>query len=66
MKEIREELLDELLEDYEGPEDLIGDEGLLESLQKALMERVFGAELTEHLGYEKALARSDEPSCSYA
>ncbi len=53
MKEIRRELLDELLEGYEGPEDLLGDEGLLESLQKALMERVFGAELTEHLGYEK-------------
>lgn len=52
MKEIRKELLDELLEDYEGPEDLLGNEGLLENLQKALMERVFGAELTEHLGYE--------------
>ena len=53
MKEIRKDLLDELLEGDEGPEDLVGDEGLLESLQKALMERVFGAELTEHLGYEK-------------
>jgi len=53
MKEFRKELIDELLEGYEGPEDLIGEEGLLEGLQKALMERVFGAELTEHLGYEK-------------
>ncbi|MCP4966196.1 MAG: IS256 family transposase [bacterium] len=53
MKEIRKELLDELLEGYEGPDDLIGEEGLLGDLQKALMERVFGAELTEHLGYEK-------------
>ena len=53
MKEIRKELLDELLEGYEGPEDLLGDEGLLRGLQKALMERAFGAELTEHLGYEK-------------
>lgn len=53
MKEIRKELLDELLDGYEGPEDLIGEEGLLGNLQKALMERVFGAELTEHLGYEK-------------
>ena len=35
MKEIRKELLDELLEDYEKPEDLLGDEGLLKSLQKA-------------------------------
>ena len=53
MKEICKELLDELLEGYEGPEDLLGDEGVLKSLQKALMERAFGAELTEHLGYEK-------------
>ncbi len=53
MKDLRKELLDELLEDYEKPEDLLGEEGLLKSLQKALMERAFGAELTEHLGYEK-------------
>ena len=53
MKEIRKELLDELLSDYETPEDLLGREGLLDSLKKALMERALGAELTEHLGYEK-------------
>ena len=40
MKEIRKELLEELL----------GDEGLPKALQKALMERAFGAELTVHLG----------------
>ncbi len=53
MKEIRKELLDELLSDYETPEDLLGKEGLLDSLKTALMERALGAELTEHLGYEK-------------
>lgn len=53
MKEIRQELLDELLSDYEKPEDLLGEEGLLKGLQKALMERAFGAELTDHLGYER-------------
>lgn len=53
MKEIRKELLDELLSDYEKPDDLLGKEGLLDSLKKALMERALGAELTEHLGYEK-------------
>jgi putative transposase len=53
MKEIRKELLDELLSDYETPEDLLGKDGLLDSLKKALMERALGAELTEHLGYEK-------------
>ena len=49
MKEIRKELLDELLAEYEKPEDLLGREGLLDSLKKALMERALGAELTEHL-----------------
>ena len=43
----------ELLERCEKPEDLLGDEGLLKGLQKALMERALGAEPTVHLGYEK-------------
>jgi len=33
------ELLDELLSDYETPEDLLGDEGLFKQLKKALLER---------------------------
>ena len=53
MKDMRKELSDELLEGYENLEDLLGDEGLLKSLQKALMERAFGAEPTAHLGCEK-------------
>ena len=52
-KEIRKELLDELIKDYEKPEDLIGETGLLKKLTKALMERALGAELTHHLGYKK-------------
>lgn len=51
--EIRKELLDELIKDYQKPEDLIGETGLLKQLTKALMERALGAELTHHLGYEK-------------
>jgi putative transposase len=50
---IRPELLDELLADYETPEDLLGNEGLFKQLKKALLERALGAELSEHLGYEK-------------
>jgi putative transposase len=46
------ELLDKLLEDYEKPEDLLGKDGILDQLKKAVMERALGAELTEHLGYE--------------
>src|SRR5712691_10729465 len=51
-RRIRKELLDELLADYKGPEDLTGPDGLLKQLTGALVERALGAELTEHLGYE--------------
>ena len=50
MKQIPEELLEQLLEGYEKPEDLLGSEGLLATLQKAVMERALEAELTAHLG----------------
>jgi putative transposase len=51
--EIKREVLDELIKDYKKPEDLIGETGLLKQLTKALLERAMGAELTQHLGYEK-------------
>jgi putative transposase len=51
--DIRDEVLDELLSGYEKPEDLLGDNGLLKRLKKALIERALGAKLTTHLGYEK-------------
>jgi len=47
------ELLDQLLANYTKPEDLTGEDGLFKQLKKALIERALGAELTEHLGYEK-------------
>ena len=47
------EVLDELLSGMSSPEELLGEAGLFKSLKKALMERVLGAELTHHLGYEK-------------
>src|ERR1700740_1835934 len=50
---ITPELLDQLLANYEKPEDLTGEDGLFKQLKKALIERALGAELTEHLGYEK-------------
>ncbi len=53
MTTIRPEVLDELLAGYERPEDLLGEEGLFKHLKKALLERALGAELSEHLGYEK-------------
>jgi putative transposase len=53
LAEIRQELLDELLADYECPEDLTGPDGLLKELFRRLVETAGGAELTDHLGYEK-------------
>lgn len=50
---ITKEVLDELLKDYKGPEDITGPEGLLKQLTKALVERAMEAEMTEHLGYSK-------------
>ena len=53
MDEIKPDLVDELLKGYEKPEDIIGENGLLKRLTKALLERALNAELTHHLGYEK-------------
>ena len=51
-KKIDESVLDELLKGCERPEDLLGEGGLMKDLKKALMQRMLGAELIEHLGYE--------------
>src|ERR1700742_1486675 len=50
---ITSEILDQLLANYKKPEDLTGEQGLFKQLKKALIERALGAELSEHLGYEK-------------
>ncbi len=50
---ITPQLLDELLKDYQSPEDMFGHDGLLQQLTKAVVERALQGELTHHLGYEK-------------
>jgi putative transposase len=50
---IDEGLIDKLLANYEKPEDIIGANGILKQLTKALVERALQAELTTHLGYAK-------------
>jgi putative transposase len=47
------ELIDKLLADCKRPEQIIGENGLLKQLTKAILERAMNAELTDHLGYEK-------------
>ncbi len=51
--EIDKEVVDKLLANYQKPEDIVGENGLLKQLTKALVERAMEAELTTHLGYEK-------------
>ena len=60
MSEINKDLIKELLKDYKKPEDLIGQDGILKQLTKALLETALDSELTDHLGYEKnALSSSN-------
>jgi putative transposase len=47
------ELVDQLLGQAGGKPDLLGPEGLIAGLTKAVLERALHAELTEHLGYER-------------
>jgi len=47
------DVIDKLLAEYKKPEDIIGENGLLKQLTKALLERAMTAELKDHLGYEK-------------
>lgn len=52
-KPLPTDLIDGLLANYKKPEDLIGENGLLKQLTKALVERALEAEVTEHLGHDK-------------
>ena len=50
---IRPERLDELLKDYQTPQDLFGENGIIKQLTKGMIERCLQAEMQEHLGYAK-------------
>ena len=47
------DIIEQLMKNYRNPEDLIGEQGILEQLKKALIERAMQGELTHHLGHEK-------------
>jgi putative transposase len=59
---INTDVLDELIKDYKNPEDLIGENGLLKQLTRALLERAMQAEMTHQLGYAKNEIAPDEQS----
>ena len=46
-------LADSLLANYQKPEDLIGENGLLKQLTKMLVERALEVEMTDYLGHDK-------------
>lgn len=56
---ITQQMLDEIMKEYQKPEDLLGESGLLKQLTKALVERALEGELTHHLGYEKHGSRKN-------
>jgi putative transposase len=49
----KEQLIDELLKDYNGPESFWGESGLFAQLKKQIIERALDAEMDNHLGYSK-------------
>jgi transposase-like protein len=49
----QEQLIDELLKDYSGPESFWGESGLFAQLKKKIIERTLDAEMDNHLGYTK-------------
>jgi putative transposase len=52
MLNIRPELLDELLQNYNNPQDLIGEDGILKQLTKALVERCLESEIQHQMTTE--------------
>lgn len=51
--DVPEALLTSLLANYQKPEDLIGENGLLKQLTKLLVEKALDAEMAAHLGHGK-------------
>ncbi len=49
---ISNEILDELLKDYQKPSDLLGEDGILKQLTKRAIERIMDAEMDWHLNDE--------------
>lgn len=49
----RDELIDELLKGYDGPDSFWGESGLFADLKKRIVERTLDVEMDDHLGYSK-------------
>ncbi len=53
MSKLNKQVIDELIKDCRTPEDFFGENGLIKSFVKSVMESALNAELTTHLGYAK-------------
>ena len=53
-------VIDDLLKQYKSPEEILGENGLLKQLTKAVLQRALQAEMTHHLGHEKHGAISNK------
>jgi len=61
MTKFRPELIDELLKDYQNPEDLMGEGGIFKQLTKALVERCLTAEIDTHFQEQQTELDQDKP-----
>ena len=59
---VSDAVLDQLLENYEKPEDLLGNGGIFDQLKGRIVQRILDAELDHHLGYEKGAQRPEVQS----
>jgi putative transposase len=59
-----DELLDELLTDYQSPEEILGESGLLKQLTQRLIERALVGELSHHLRAEGTETEEVTPASS--
>ena len=55
---INPKIMDELLADYEKPEDVIGENGLLKRLTKAVLERAMRRRVGRHLAMRSTTRRA--------
>jgi len=51
--QLLDELIDELAEDCESAEDVLGNDGIIKQLTSRLLNRMLEGGLTDHLGYDK-------------
>ncbi len=56
---IKAEWLDEVMKEYRGPQDF---DEIFKLFKKAVVERALGAELTQHLGYDKGQDKPEHQS----